>query len=167
MSSHAVTGAALPLELYEDIVQNGVPTRVKHSFQMTALSDVDLSEIDLWLQTRYIRVCRMAAEGLPPDKYREEIDIAQRRAVSLTAFSGEGARHIATLDGWVRLTWQSIKRHHPDVSQERIRHLLLNDANLKEATHLFNMANVSGAVTTKPKDTKEKQNPRRNRHQKR
>lgn len=143
MSNQAVTGAAFPLDFYEE--KDG--RKIKVSLRANALSDVDIAEMDIWVQTRYITMARRAAKELDAEERREEIDIAQRRAAMLTAFSGEGARLIGgTVEGMTRLCWQMVHTNHPDITEERLRHLLLNPMNLQMASQVFHQANVAPNV---------------------
>lgn len=140
--SAAITGATFPLEFYEDI--NG--ERVKITFRASPLADIDLVELDIWVQSRYIRTARIAARDLPQEERDREIDIAQQRASTMSAFSGQGARMIATIDGMSQVVLQSVRRNHPDITAERLRYLLTNPANLAEANDIFHRANAGQAV---------------------
>lgn len=150
MSNASITAASLPLEFVETV--DGKTRKVY--LQMSPLSDVDISELDLWVQTRYIRMARQAAADLPQEKQGAEIEIAQRTAAGLSAFSGAGARMIASVNGMARVVWQSIHAKHPEVSEERIKFLLFNPANLSEANAAFKAANFSDIPLEKQAEKK-------------
>ena len=145
MSNNAITGAAHPLQFIEVVA--GMRNVV--NLEMSPLTDRDISELDLWVQTRYIRMARAAAADIPQDQQEREIEVAQRTAAGLTAFSGSGANMIATVDGMARVVWQSIRARHHDVTEERIKKLLFNPDNLAEANARFKAANIADAPIEK------------------
>lgn len=146
MSNHHITAAARPLELYETV--DGITRKV--SLQMLPLSDCDISELDLWVQTKYIRMARAAAADIPVEQRNNEIEIAQRTAAGMSAFTGAGARMIASVDGMARVVWQSTHKRHPDITEARIRELLFNPTNMDEANAVFAAANFQQPPDKKP-----------------
>jgi hypothetical protein len=151
MSDQLVAAASYPLEFleeYTDTIDGGKTKTRLLRLQMKPLSDKDISEMDLWVRVRYIRTAREAAEGLTPDRYEQELRIAQMTAIQLSAFSGMGGKMIATVDGMARVIWQGIKDNHPEITEHRIRALMFSQRNLKEANAAFKMVNFSPAVTS-------------------
>jgi hypothetical protein len=157
MSDQLVAAASYPLEFleeYTDTIDGGKTKTRLLRLQMKPLSDKDISEMDLWVRVRYIRTAREAAEGLTPDRYEQELRIAQMTAIQLSAFSGMGGKMIATVDGMARVIWQGIKDNHPEITEHRIRALMFSQRNLKEANAAFKMVNFSPAVTSEKGEKK-------------
>lgn len=122
-------------------------------YRMSPLNDVDIAELDNWLKARVIR---MARESLSPDAdeadRRLTVESAIAYATTLTWMSGQGAKLMATLDGMAQIIWQSIKRHHPNVTPAEIRSKLLDPRSMEEAETAFGMLNrVDGQSKKKKK----------------
>jgi hypothetical protein len=117
---------------------------------MAPLTDADIAELDHWLQARIIRLAR---DSLPTDATEEDkrltLEVALNQAAGMTWFSPTGARLMATVDGMARLTWQGIKTHHPDVTPDQIRALLLDPANIDEARVAFEQLNLPSGQSKK------------------
>lgn len=113
------------------------------TYQMSPLSDKDIAELDAWVQSRII--C-MARESLPKDATQSERDetlrIAMQTASSVTWMSGQGAKLLATVQGWTRLVWQTIKRNHPDVTEEELSAHMFSPENVREVNRVFTEQNV-------------------------
>jgi hypothetical protein len=109
---------------------------------MAPVTDKDISELDEWVQARYIRIAR---DSLPsdasPEEREETIRIAMLQAQSLTWLSGHGAKMIATVAGMTRLVWQSIRREHPDVTEEDLREHMFSPENIEAANIAFKKLN--------------------------
>jgi len=147
--SAALTGASFPLRFVERVDNE----RKEIIFRARPLADIDLSELDTWIQTRYIRMARLAARDLPFEERQLEVDLAQRHAATLSAFSGPGARMIATVEGMAQLCYQMIYRNHPEITIDRLKLLMINPENVREANEIFKEANINNAVnkSAKPK----------------
>jgi hypothetical protein len=135
------------------------PDKAKQVFsaedgRLSPLDDRDLSELDLWLQARFINMAREAAKGLPQDQREAEVTQAQITASSLTWMSGQGAKLMATVDGMARIVWQGAKHNHPDLSYEECRAKMFDPTNVEAANDLFAKLNVvggdKGGVPKKP-----------------
>lgn len=122
MSNQKLTAASMPLKI-------GSKT-----FQASPLSDKDLTELDNWVRADFIRTAR---KSLTPDmstaEREETLSVAMRIAQTLCAFRGSGARQLASVDGMIRLVWQSVKHNHPNVTEDELRALLLTPEAAAEA----------------------------------
>lgn len=154
----AATAASAPLTFVDGTV-----------YQMSPLSDKDIAELDAWVQSRII--C-MARESLPVDATKierdETLSIAIRIASSTTWMSGQGAKLLATVPGWTRLVWQTIKRNHPNVTEEELSEHMFSPENVREVNRVFTEQNVVKNLAKKnsPKKTRKgrkrkKKKPRR------
>lgn len=114
------------------------------SYLMSPLSDRDIDEIDLYLQSRIIEISRAA---IPPDATREDREIfasaALREASNVSMLSGRGVGLLSTVGGMTRLVWQSIKRNHPDVTLNELREQLSKEYNVRAANATFTKANAN------------------------
>jgi hypothetical protein len=113
------------------------------SYKMTPFSDVDIAELDWWVQQHYIKMMRAS---IPEDATEEEANrierMASQEALGLTWLSGAGASLMATVTGMSRLVLQAIKKEHPDVKVEDIRKHMLAPVNIDEARKLFHELNI-------------------------
>jgi len=126
-----ITGATHPLHLG------------KHKFAASRLSDTDITELDIWVRNQYIHTVKSSFTPQTTQREREEsLDIAFRTAATLSAFTGTGARILATVEGMTRLIWQTIKTNHPHVSEETLHQLLLDPENIEECNRVFKTLNM-------------------------
>lgn len=124
------TAAKVPLKLGEI------------TLQISPMTDRDIAELDEWVQWRYLQNVRDSFRPTDRPEVREmETRVAQENSLSLTWLSGRGARIIATLAGMSRIVWQACHRNHPDMTEEKIRTLLIDKANLDAANAAFEKAN--------------------------
>lgn len=138
MQEH-LTAAAYPLKL-------GTNT-----YRAEPLNDQDISELDNYVRKCYLDTAKLAINSDTSKEDRQEImDVAIRTAATLSAFTGTGARIIATIDGWARMVWQMIHRNHPTVTYEQLRKEMLNPANIQEANGVFRKTNMPETVVKKP-----------------
>lgn len=99
-------------------------------FLMSPMSDIDISEIDLWVQARYVAL----ASASDRDKAKQE-------AQTLTAFAGIGAEVLSCVAGITRLLWQAIHRNHPNVSQDKLYALMMIEENQVAVNDKFQSLN--------------------------
>lgn len=125
-----ISGAAVPLKFKD---KNGKIIEL----QFSPLSDIDSDELDLWLQSRLIENARNAARNCTPEQYTIDMRIANEQALELTFMSSRGVKMLATLAGMTRLCWQSVKKRHPEITQEQLRELLLSPENMDELNTAF------------------------------
>lgn len=131
MSQHQqITMSTFPLHLGDKV------------FNASPLSDKDLAEMDSWVQAKTIRIAR---ESLPsnasPAEREETLTIALRLAQTLTAWSGTGAKMIASVEGMTRLVWQSCKRNHPELTEDCLREYMFDPDNIRETQRVFKKLN--------------------------
>ena len=113
------------------------------SYLMSPLTDRDISELDEWLQVRYIQ---LAVSSLGPKatlEERNEVRLqAAEAASSLTWLSGRGASVMASIDGVTRMLWQSIKREHPTVTEQELRKHMYAPENIAAVRDRFERLNI-------------------------
>jgi len=122
-------------------------------YQMSPLTDRDISELDEWVRCRFIN---LAMRSLPDDmsesdrtKFRVN---AVHEAMTLTWMSGRGAQQMASVDGIARLVWQSVKRNNPGVAEDELRRHLFSRENLAAVQLQFRRLNMpeTAADPTRP-----------------
>lgn len=106
---------------------------------VTRLTDVDISELDEWVQSRFVKLARASLGDDATQKERDEtLRLAMHEAAGLTWMSGQGAKMMASVDGMARLVWQAARSRQPEIAFERIRALMFNPANVQEAARKLN-----------------------------
>lgn len=112
------------------------------TFQFSPLTDRDLDEMDEWL-----RACIMenALESIPASANQAQRDellaVAGRRADLIAFLSPDGAAMVATLKGMTHLLWMSIRKMHPDVTEESLLTIIRDPRNLQILNAKFRHAN--------------------------
>lgn len=132
MSQEHLTGAAYPLHL-------GSKT-----FDAVPLSDLAITELNNWVRGKYIHNARQA---ITPEMTKEERDeitsIAIRDASTLFAFSGQGAKILATIEGVARLAYVMVNK---EVSESELLQLMMEPENIRETNRVMALQNISPAV---------------------
>lgn len=109
------------------------------------LTDVKIAEMDEWLQARVIRTAQLSlTPTMTAQERREVLDAAIDRSQGFSITSTEGAKVLATVDGWAQMVWMMVRDNHPDVNVERLRALMFNPENLKEAKRVWAKQNQRG-----------------------
>lgn len=135
MSQELLTAAAYPIWLG------------KEQFFASPLSDMAISELNNWVRGFYINNARQAAGT---DEERKEITaIAIRDASTLFAFTGQGAKITATVEGMTQLVWQMLKPNHAGLTALQLQHHLLEPSNVREVNRVFTLQNITPAITGK------------------
>lgn len=130
-----VTAAATPL-----VMNDG--TRL----QFSPLTDRDIDEIDEWLQARVIdNAQRSLGPSLSQAERDEVLSAAARESLTISMVSPIGARMLATIAGMTRLLWQSVKRNHPEVTEDDLRRHMSNPDNIHRVNTAFAKTNTSPA----------------------
>lgn len=152
-SIHAKTTAASSPIIFADGTE----------YQCSPQTDKDIAEIDEWLQCRVNELAVKACRNIDnPAERAELLRIASINAGTVSCATNEGSRMLATVDGWARLTWQAIRKYHPEITFVQIREKMLDPANIELAKEKFRRLNVGTAeITPLKKDV-----PVRNRHKK-
>jgi hypothetical protein len=142
----------------------------KKEYRATRLDDVDIAELDEWVQVTVIqRATKALTEDMPATLREEVLRSAHREAATLTWMGGQGAKILATVDGMARLVWQMLKKSHPDLTPDFVRQEMIKDkdGNVKEANRVFNRfkdAEKDELVADHKKNGKEGKKARKNRH---
>lgn len=129
-SDSRLVGAAAPLRFADGT-----------ELQLSALSDVDIGDMDEWLQAQIVRVAIEGSKGQSQGIQDRVWALALKEAQTVSLMSGGGARVIGTVAGMTRLVWQMAKRRHPDITEAQIHGHILNPVNVREATRLFKELN--------------------------
>lgn len=135
-TNHQITGARESINL---VVDNDT-----REFLLSPLRDIDISELDLWLQNVYIRQASK----------EDAADIEQIKATAetLSALYGSGAEMLECADGYARRFWQSACRNHPGLSYEECRNIMREELNQQYFQYKFELLNyVSSAVVPRTK----------------
>lgn len=137
-----ITGAAHPLVLGGE------------EFHLSPLSDRDIEELNYWLQDQVIQVAVRSMSSVTDQRVRDELmDAAVRQASGLTFLSGEGAKRMRSLEGVSRVTWQGLRRRHPQLTYERVKELILDPKTIKYVNEVFRKLNHGKAGEVKaPRD---------------
>jgi hypothetical protein len=137
------------------------------TFRMSPLSDVDIGELDQWLQARIVRIARNSLpEDADPALRAETIGAALDKAATMTWMSPKGAEMMATLDGMAQLIWQGCHRNHPGLTPEDVRAVLLNPTDIELARATFERLNIQ-EDSSEDKARKKKRRKQRERDRKR
>lgn len=130
MSNSAPTAASTPLKLGDN------------EYLMAPLTDMDISELDEWVQSRVMEVARRAlVYATTPTEREEMIRVALKTASSMTWMSGEGSKMMSTVDGLTRLVWQSLKKNHPAVTFLELRKQMIDPINVLMFNTMFRKMN--------------------------
>lgn len=135
-------------------------------FQLSPLTDRDISELDNWLRARMVRAAR---ESLPddatPEQRQETIGAAVVATAGVCLLSDLCASVMATPDGLARVIWQSVKRNHPGLTPEDVEVLLFKETNaIDEALMAFDLANNSPTVKKKRTWKQRRRDKRKRQH---
>jgi len=121
------------------------------TFQMSPLTDRDIAELDLWVQARIVQIARASLNGEPAEIREETLRLAMQTAAGASWMTGMGARIMATVPGMTRLVWQSIKRSHPEITEEEVGQHLFSPENIEHARETFDKLNLEGKKGVKKK----------------
>lgn len=132
MTYQQMTAASVPI-----VLEDGT------TYQFSPLSDRDLAELDAWLQSKVIQIAR---QSLTPDLSQKERDetlsLAMREASNVSFLTKAGQTQLATISGMVHLLWMSIRKNHPDVSEDTLQSKLMeNIDNIRIITDKFREVN--------------------------
>jgi len=113
------------------------------TYLFAPLVDQDYTTVDHWLQGRYVEnAINGIPKGLPQNQQDRLYETAVRSSLSITFFSEHGMAMLATLEGLAFLTWLSVRKNHPDFTQEQALQLLLLQGNLKAVNRTFAKVNA-------------------------
>jgi len=127
-------------------------------YQMSPLTDRDISELDEWVRVRFIN---LAMRSLPAETSEAERAAARMQAtheaLTLTWMSGRGAQHMASVDGMTRLVWQSVKRNHPGVTEDELRRHLFSQENIAAVQLQFRRLNMPETNADPPRPARRRE----------
>lgn len=137
------------------------------TYSMSPLRDTDIDEINNWLRASYIKMARESIDASMSKVEREELlGVAMDRARRISFMEGNGSDLVSSLEGFIRIFWQGIKRNHPGIPFDAFKSSIFSlkdktpdalaadvDANMKVFTELNAVATSqvkSEAKTDKP-----------------
>lgn len=113
------------------------------TYEFSPLTDRDMEELDEWLAARVVENARNSlTPGMTPQEREETLSIAMRVSLEITFLSKTGAKMLSSLDGMVRLCYQSVRKRHPNVTPSQLREQLMKPENLEEINRLFEKVNA-------------------------
>jgi len=120
------------------------------TYLFAPLTDRQIDQIDEWLQAHVIDVARasLSPEDTPEER-DETLTIAMREARKLSLMTTDGIRLLATIPGMTFLCWLSLRREHPEVSQDELRTRLMDPANLERVNGAFLKVNQRPGIKKK------------------
>ena len=134
------------------------------TYTMSRLSDLDIAELDTWVQQYYLCMVRASLEDVSNEEKERVERLATLTALSLTWMSGPGASLLASVRGMTRMVWQTVKKVHPDVTEDELRSHMLSPENIGRAQALFHELNVEDKKGAKKRrQAREKAKEKKNR----
>lgn len=97
-------------------------------YRISPLQDCDFGAFERWVQKRYLATTKENLDGLTEDQVNRQLDRAFERASMITFASPEAGALMSSLEGAVFLFWLSIRKEHPDLTEEDVGKLLLDSA---------------------------------------
>lgn len=146
MAAEHLTGASYPLRLGDK------------TFYVCPLSDKDITELTNWVRGNYINSAKQANDD-------SVTRIAIEQASTLFAFTGQGAKILATVEGMSKLVQVMARKNHPELTESELMQLILDDTNRREVNRVFKLQNITPATTGK-KGAQNRAKELKNRHQK-
>lgn len=114
------------------VVMTGVPREITLSdgseWCMSPLTDRDFSEVDVWIQQRYIKIARKA---LSEEEEARLLPGIIREAMTLSMFEPEGAKVLSTVDGMAFFLYVSVRKEHPNVTAEAFLTYMRDPRNIR------------------------------------
>lgn len=112
-----LTGCPVPL-----VFANG------DSFLASPLRDIDLAELDEWVQSRAIAVARQSLRlDMTAAERNETMEVAVRAAASMSWMTGAGCSLMSSNDGVSQMCHVMIRRHHPNMTAAELRARFFGD----------------------------------------
>jgi hypothetical protein len=112
-------------------------------YQMSALTDKDMAELDEFAQAKLIDNARRSLPDDCTDKiYNRMMALAMRESLGISYARPPGSKIFSTTYGLARLAWQGIKRNQPDVTVDEIHTAMGDDVrNMLEIQTQFRKVN--------------------------
>lgn len=136
MTTGRITAAASPIT-FIDADGNQI------QYRFSPLNDKDMDELDEWIQSKVVET---AARAIKPDMSQAVQEMimksAHREALVVTWLSEAGAKILGTVHGMTHLCWKSLRKEHPNITEDDIRPLLLLKGNLQKVNEKFGHVNA-------------------------
>lgn len=94
------------------------------------LTDDGYRELDKWIRQRYLEENYAVLPEKSEDK-KLAMEIIQKTASTLSFFSAEGARLLATVEGMSKLVSILTRKNHPELTQDFVSALLRKPYNVR------------------------------------
>lgn len=128
----SMTAASVPLTLKDGT-----------QFRFSPLTDKDVDELEAWVRHRIVHLARESLTAEASAAEREEtLTIALTEATKVSIYSPEYAQLLATVPGMLRILWQSLKREHPELTEEKLRHYISDPENIMLINEAFAAVNI-------------------------
>jgi hypothetical protein len=98
-------------------------------------------ELEAWMASHIRTRAAAFAAGLGDEDRRAILLDAARRAEGISETSPDAVPILASREGAARVLWLSLRGDHPDLSLDRVRELICDDAALAAAMNAFDAAN--------------------------
>lgn len=128
---------------------------------MSPLTDEDVGILENWARSRIRNAVMSNLDGLTPEQQQRQLDRLYDRLPNVTAWSAEGAAHISTVEGSMKSLWLSVRRNHPDVTEEWIREQLADPKAMLDAVASQSELEESQLPKFSPSAGKKKRRKRR------
>lgn len=119
------------------------------SFRMSPLQDKDYGEFEAWVQDRHIDLFKRNLSGLDDGERQRQLDRAFDRAAEIGIQSDEAMSAMCTVDGVSKLIWMSVRREHPDVTEDEVISLMTSPENIRQALDAIDNVNHMKGVRQK------------------
>lgn len=130
MAAEHLTAASYPLHLGDK------------TFYVCPLSDKDITELTNWVRGHYINSAKQAND-------ENVLRIAIEQASTLFAFTGQGAKILATVEGMSKLVQVMARKNHTQLTESELMQLILDDTNRREVNRVFKLQNITPATVGK------------------
>lgn len=144
----SITAAAVPAAFIVDGEEK--------EFWLSPLTDKEIDEVDMWLQTRYIDIARRSLENCSAAERTETLAIAMQEANSISMLNAQGIAILATITGMTEVAFVSLRKRQPNILKEDVRKWLGINENLMRLNSAFSKANDVGAIHEKNGKSKKK-----------
>lgn len=128
------------------------PVRVKHlvgevmkedTFLFSPLVDEDYGTLDMWLQGKYVEnAVNGMPKGISDERFYKLYASALRSSLKVTFISKDGISLLATLHGMAFVSWLSMRKNHPEITEDFCLSMLLIEGNLREVNKAFGKVNA-------------------------
>lgn len=97
-------------------------------YRFSPLTYGDIEELDNWVRGEYMtRVLKAIPKDADPADREMAMKIAQNTVSTMTWLSGKGAIIMTSVRGMVKIAALSLQKNHPELTDERLRQIILDE----------------------------------------